>query len=87
MDKQPRQAKRTSSHLFTVRIWREWVDQNRQEWRGQVEQVLSGKNRYFRQWSALISFLEEALAALEPDSASTHSENAPSQNTDVDQVP
>ncbi len=70
MDKQLGQAKLAFSHLFVVRIWCELVGENHKEWRGQVEQVLSGKVGYFREWSTLIAFLEEALAALEPDKGS-----------------
>ncbi len=62
--------KLTSSHLFVVRIWSERVGENRKEWRGQVEQVLSGKVGYFREWATLVSFLEEALAALDLEKGS-----------------
>jgi hypothetical protein len=52
------------SHLFTVRIWPEAVG-GELEWRGKVQHVTSGETRYFRDWSTLVAFLEELLAASE----------------------
>ncbi len=71
MDKQTGKARLTSSHLFVVRIWSEQVGENRKEWRGQVEQVLSGKVGYFREWRMLVAFIKNALAALDSDSETT----------------
>jgi len=50
------------SHLFTMRIWHEHLGNSESEWRGKVEHVLSREARYFREWSALIAFLQEVLA-------------------------
>ena len=47
------------SHLFTVRLWLEAWGDGQAEWRGQVQHVLSGEVRYFRQWPALIAHLLE----------------------------
>jgi hypothetical protein len=55
---------RHQSHLFTVRIWPEAL-QDRVEWRGKVQHVLSGEARYFREWPALVAFLLQALS--QPD--------------------
>jgi hypothetical protein len=52
------------SHLFTVRIWPEAVGEEI-EWRGKVQHVTSGETRYFRDWPALVTFLEELLATSE----------------------
>ena len=49
------------SHLFTVRLWREHLGGSASEWRGKVEHVPSREARYFREWSALIAFLQEVL--------------------------
>jgi len=49
------------SQLFTVRIWREDLTDNRIEWRGQVQHVTSGKARYFRDWQTMVAFLQETL--------------------------
>jgi len=48
-----------TSHLFTVRIWREELGEDRVEWRGKVQHTLSGEARYFREWTELIAFVRE----------------------------
>jgi len=57
--------KQPLSVLFTVRLWREDLGQGRMEWRGQVQHVLSGESRFFRDWAALIAWLQALLADLE----------------------
>lgn len=49
------------THLFTLRLWAEDLGDDRREWRGKVQHVLSGEARYFRDWRTLISFLLELL--------------------------
>ncbi len=75
MDKRSEKTIMTSSHLFTVRIWQGNVGEDHKEWRGKVEQVLSGKACYFRDWSTLVAFLEESLAELYPDNPSPQAQN------------
>jgi hypothetical protein len=53
------------SHLFTVRLWAEPVDDGGHEWRGRVQHVLSGERRYFRNWPALERYLMEKLKELD----------------------
>jgi hypothetical protein len=50
-----------TSHLFTVRIWREELGDGRIEWRGKVQHALSGEARYFREWTELIAFVREQV--------------------------
>ncbi len=50
------------SQLFTVRVWREDLGEGRSEWRGQVQHVLSGPARYFRDWHTLETFIVESAA-------------------------
>jgi hypothetical protein len=50
-----------TSHLFTVRIWREELGAGRVEWRGKVQHALTGEARYFREWAELIAFLREQV--------------------------
>ncbi len=57
------------SHLFTVRIWCEVVDEGQVEWRGQVRHPLSGETRYFRSWSWLVEYLLAMLPAPEASGA------------------
>lgn len=56
------------THLFTVRLWSEALGDNQFEWRGQVRHVLSGRERLFRDWPALLAFLQtSAQVPLERD--------------------
>jgi hypothetical protein len=48
-----------TSHLFTVRVWREELGDGHVEWRGKVQHALSGEARYFREWAELIAFVRE----------------------------
>lgn len=56
------------SHLFTVRLWLEELGNDQTEWRGKVQHVTSGEVRYFRDWPALIAFLQMLLSTLEANS-------------------
>ena len=49
--------------LFTVRVWREDRGDGQSEWRGQVQHLLSGETRYFRDWQTLVAFIVEKAAA------------------------
>jgi len=61
------------SHLFTVRMWRETLDEGRTEWRLRVQHVLSGERRYFRDWNEFEAYLEQKAQALETEE---HEENS-----------
>ena len=50
-----------TSHLFTVRVWREELGDGHVEWRGKVQHALSGEARYFREWAELIAFVREQV--------------------------
>jgi hypothetical protein len=50
-----------TTHLFTVRIWREELGDGHSEWRGKVQHPLSGETRYFREWAELITFVREQV--------------------------
>jgi hypothetical protein len=58
------------SHLFTVRLWAEELGNGQTEWRGQVQHVLSGETRYFRDWGTLVEFVLMTLTRLGSDEAS-----------------
>lgn len=47
----------SSSQLFTIRLWKEDLDERRREHRGEVKHVVSGVTRNFRDWSDLEAFL------------------------------
>lgn len=57
--KHDRPARSLTSYLFTVRVWREELEEGRFEWRGKVQHALSGETRYFRRWEDLIEFVQE----------------------------
>ena len=54
-----------ASQLFTVRVWREELEEGRYEWRGKVQHALSGETRYFRRWADLITFVRERIETVE----------------------
>jgi hypothetical protein len=58
------------SHLFTVRLWAEELGDGQTEWRGQVQHVLSGQTRYFRDWPTLVECVAAMLARLESNEES-----------------
>jgi len=53
------------SQLFTLRLWPEELGNGQVEWRGSVQHVPSGQQRYFREWPALVAAVQEILAACE----------------------
>lgn len=59
-----RQNAGTSSHLFSVRVWSEEVEEGHAEWRGKVHHILTGEQQYFRDWTTLIAFLEKGFPLL-----------------------
>jgi hypothetical protein len=58
-----------TSHLFTIRVWREELGAGRSEWRGKVQHVLSSEARYFREWADLIAFVREQVGDQSANSA------------------
>ncbi len=49
------------THLCTVRVWREDLGEGRMEWRGEVQEVVSGEMRYFRDWHTLLALVQAML--------------------------
>jgi hypothetical protein len=49
------------SHIFTLRVWREELDDGQFEWRGRIHHVQSGQTRHFRDWVALVPLLLSLL--------------------------
>ncbi len=50
------------SHLFMVRVWVHESANGEKEWYGKVQHVPTGNVRYFREWSALLAYLQQTLA-------------------------
>jgi hypothetical protein len=55
------QTIRTPAPLFTVRVWQEDLGDGGVEWRGKIQDVVSGESRYFRDWYALVLALQTML--------------------------
>ena len=49
------------SQLFTVRIWKEDLDDNHNQWRGKLQHVSSGEAYYFKAWEELVELLLRLL--------------------------
>ncbi len=62
-----KRAPAATSHLFTVRLWYEDLGEGRHEWRGEVKDVASGQQRFFREWDSLLGYLKAACRAFAPD--------------------
>jgi hypothetical protein len=66
-------------HLFSVRLWREQVDHERSEWRGQVKNVSTGEVRYFRNavslYDALLVLLNNPAGAAAENRGSMEEED------------
>lgn len=53
------------SHLFTLWLWTEEIGEGHREWRGRVQAITSGEDRYFRDWPILIANLRQMLPPAE----------------------
>ena len=54
-------ANRRRSHLFTLRVWDEETGEGQVEWRGKLQDVMSGETRAFRDWPTLIALITRML--------------------------
>jgi hypothetical protein len=50
------------SHLFTLRLWEEALDEGKAEWRGRVQELASGETAFFRDWPGLVATLSRLIA-------------------------
>lgn len=60
-------ASPVDSHMFTVRLWCEALGNGQSEWRGEVRDVATGQQRFFREWDGMVGFFKVACAAFEPE--------------------
>ena len=63
------------SHLFTLRVLQTDSGEGQREWRGKIQCVESGEIRYFRDWPALVRYLDEMLAESTNDRQTSGNEN------------
>ncbi len=59
------EEKRIQSQFFTLRVWVEEMGDGRGEIRGQVKHITTGEVSYFREWSAMETFVKRRLGAEE----------------------
>ncbi len=48
--------------IFTIKFWKEILDNQRGEWRGRVQHLSSGQSRYFKDSNKLIEFISDRLS-------------------------
>lgn len=48
-------------HLFVLKVWRAEAGDGETEWRGSVQAIASREKRYFREWAALLEFVQTQL--------------------------
>ena len=70
-------SRQRQSHLFTVRLWAEAIDEGMAEWRGKVQHVISGETHYFRDWNDLTAYLQAMSSQRE---AGQHGATVTSEN-------
>jgi hypothetical protein len=63
--------------LFTMKLWREALDENRVEWRGKIQHIGSGEAQYFRDLSAVMDFIHKNLPELSTQQPSESEEVHP----------
>ena len=57
----PTEPTNRQSHLFTLRLWTENLDEDEVEWRGRLHYVETDEVRYFSDWASLIPVLLNML--------------------------
>jgi len=50
------------SLFFTIRLWPENMGWGQIDWRGKVQYIPGGDTLYFRDWLALLAFLEKVMS-------------------------
>ena len=48
--------------IFTIRLWREKLDERESEWRGRVQHLGSGQARYFNEIGKIMDFIADHLS-------------------------
>ncbi len=57
----PETSRSPPTVLFTLRLWREPLDEKRSEWRGEVKNLSTGEARYFRRWEEIAALVQRML--------------------------
>ena len=53
--------------LFVLKLWRVEGGEGEMEWRGQIQHIASRETRYFREWDALLQFVQTQLQIARDD--------------------
>jgi hypothetical protein len=56
-----------TTELFTVRLWREQLNETHTEWRGKIQHIGSGETRYFRSLDNMMEFMSNTLSNFKND--------------------
>ena len=59
--------KHTPTHLFTIRVWAEKLEDGVHEWRGKVQNVSEEEGHYFQGWEALLELLQTLVSGDEEE--------------------
>ena len=62
MKQQKNHSKHTPTHLFTIRVWAEKLEDGIHEWRGKIQNVSQNEGHYFRGWPALVDLLQTLVS-------------------------
>jgi hypothetical protein len=54
--------KHTPTHLFTIRVWAEQLEEGIHEWRGKIQNVSQNEGYYFRGWQDLVELLQTLVS-------------------------
>ena len=57
----------TRTQIFTLRLWQEELNGDHWEWRGRIQNAISGEIAYFREWANLVDLLQMMLPDMEQD--------------------
>lgn len=49
------------SYLFTIRVWLEEIGGGNPKWHGKAQSISNGQTCYFRDWPALLAFLQKNI--------------------------
>ncbi len=66
------------AHLFTLRVWEEALGEGQAEWRGRVQEIVTGETGFFRDWQGLVATVQRLVsrpaAAREDGLGTAHAE-------------
>ena len=64
---QPMTNRERDSHIFTIRVWMEELEEGRLECRGRLHHGPRGPARHFQGWAALVDLMNDMVQDLEDE--------------------